>query len=119
MSNGNSSDKAWRAALIGTITGGAVGLAVGLLVAPERGERARRRLAYQLDRMASQMSGYLDRWGEAEEFSEARRSGAEVVDEAKAQAEQILNDANSLLDEVKRHQEAHDQDTSSDPSEEE
>lgn len=117
MSNGNSSDKAWRAALIGTLTGGALGLAVGLLIAPERGERARRRLAYQLDRMASQMSGYLDQWGEAEEFSEARRSGAEVVDEAKAQAEQILNDANTLLEEVKRHQEAH-EDHPSDSSEE-
>lgn len=117
MSTGNSSENPWRAALLGSLAGGAVGLAVGLLIAPERGERARRRLAYQLDRVASQLGDYVDKWGEGEEYSEARRSGAEVVDEAKAQAEQILNDANTLLEEVKRHQEAAEREMESDAPE--
>lgn len=97
----------FRAAVLGALTGGAVGVALGLLIAPERGERARRRLAYQLDHMASRVGTFVEHLGEAEEYSEARRSGAEVVDEAKAQAEQILKDADTLLKEVKRHRNIH------------
>ena len=89
--------------MVGALTGGAIGVAVGILLAPERGERSRRRVAYQLDHMAGRVSDFLDRWGQGEEYSEARESGAEVVDEAKARAEQILKDANTLLEEVKRH----------------
>lgn len=91
--------------MLGALTGGAIGVAVGMLLAPERGERSRRRVAYQLDHMASKASAFLERWGQTQEYSEARESGAEVVDEAKARAEQILKDANTLLEEVKRHQE--------------
>jgi gas vesicle protein len=88
---------------MGAVAGGAIGVAVGMLLAPERGERSRRRVAYQLDHMASRVGNFLDRWGQGQEYSEARESGAEVVGEAKARAEQILKDANTLLDEVKRH----------------
>ncbi len=95
--------------MVGALTGGAIGVAVGMLLAPERGERSRRRVAYQLDHMASRVSDFLDDWGQREEYSEARESGAEVVDEAKARAEQILKDANTLLEEVKRHKDVADE----------
>lgn len=102
---------------MGALTGGAIGLAVGILLAPERGERSRRRVAYQLDHMASAVSDFLDRWGQGEEYSEARESGAEVVDEAKTRAEQILKDANTLLEEVKRHKDVADKSSPEDPPE--
>lgn len=37
---------------LGFMLGGAVGTVVGLLIAPEKGEKMRRRLAFQLDQWA-------------------------------------------------------------------
>lgn len=45
--------------LLGFIVGGAVGTVVGLLIAPEKGERMRRRLAFQLDNLADRFGALV------------------------------------------------------------
>lgn len=89
-----------RAALLGALVGVVVGVGVGLLVAPEQGQRVRRRLAFQLDRMASKLNALLEPAPGLE--NEARRSGRSLVQGARAQAHEIMHEVDALIDEVRR-----------------
>lgn len=98
----SSSSHAARASLLGLIAGGAVGFGLGLLLAPDEGHKARRRVAYLLDRWARQVATLVDQLNSDEVQSAARESGAALIADARAQAERILDDANSLMDEVRQ-----------------
>ncbi len=99
------SSETWRvarASLLGTLVGGAVGFGFGLLIAPNEGRQARRRLGYLLDRWTAQVASLRDQLRDHEVQSDARATGAALVADARQRAEQILQDANALMEEVRQ-----------------
>ncbi len=94
--------KVLRAGVWGTIVGGAVGFGLGLLIAPEEGQKVRRRLVYQLDNLARLVASYVEQLMRAEEESEAKRTGDALVADAQAKAEKIRQDIDALLGEIQR-----------------
>lgn len=84
------------------LAGGAVGFAIGMMFAPKRGPDARRRLAYQLERMAVQAGVLLRRFTGTKVKSEARRNRDAVVADAQAQADHIRDDIDALLEELRK-----------------
>ena len=95
-----------RAAVLSALAGGAAGFALGLLVAPERGQQARRRLAYQLEALAEQTGRLVQGLFGSEVTSEARRTGDALVADAQARADHIRNDIETLLNEIRTQESA-------------
>ena len=93
-----------KGALWGLLIGGMIGLGLGLLAAPEEGQRLRRRLAYRLDRLSARVRTLVDVLGPSPDDSEARRSGAALVADVQEQANRIMHDVDALIDEMKRHE---------------
>lgn len=83
------------------LIGGAVGVALGLLIAPEEGKKMRRRMAYQLEHLADQVGTFVDQIANPELASEARRTGDMLVADAREKAQQIRDDIDALLGEVR------------------
>jgi gas vesicle protein len=90
------------ASLWGTVTGGLVGFGLGLLVAPDGGQHVRQRLAYLLDRWTRQVAYLVDRLQMDDAESDARATGAALVADARERAEQLLQEADKLMEEVRR-----------------
>ncbi|MEM0963714.1 MAG: YtxH domain-containing protein [Bacteroidota bacterium] len=89
--------RAARASLWGFFVGGAAGIAVGLLLAPDEGRQLRRRAAYLLDRWAGDLSALLDRLDNASVPSDARAQADALVADARQQAESLLLEADDLI----------------------
>ena len=90
------------ATLIGAMFGAVLGVGIGVLIAPENGKTIRMRMAYHIDRLAQKVSEIGKRVHEIQEESEARQTASALVHGAQLQAEQIMRDANTLLNEIKR-----------------
>lgn len=93
-------------AIFGVLFGALVGVGIGLLIAPERGVEIRRRMAYHLENLAEYVADLGQRVHRIHEQSEARNSAEEVVAGAQRQAEQIMRDANDLINEIRRTRDA-------------
>ena len=88
----------------GFLLGGAIGLAVGLLIAPEQGEKLRRKLAYRIKHLAGNLEDLVERLGKHEEVDEMIQLKAkEVTDEVNLQAKQLEEEMNALMN---RHKHA-------------
>ena len=105
MKDRSTGDK-FRAGTWGAIVGGAVGFALGLLLAPEEGRRLRRKLAYQLDHISEQVADLIEKVLSPESEGEARRDGKALVDDAQEKAEKIRSDIDALLGEMREGQES-------------
>jgi len=90
------------ASVWGTVSGGLVGFGLGLLVAPDEGQQLRRRLAYLLDRWTRQVGVLVDQLRDSDPRSDARASGLALVEDARKRAEQLLQEADALMEEVRR-----------------
>lgn len=101
-----STGHTFRAGTWGAIVGGAVGFALGLLLAPEEGRRLRRKLAYQLDHLSEQVAELIEKMITPESEGEARRDGKALVDDAQEKAEKIRSDIDTLLGEMREGQES-------------
>ncbi len=84
------------------LAGGAVGFALGMLFAPKRGPDARRRIAYQLERLTAQAEGFLHRLIRTGGESEGRRNSDAVVQDAEARADHIRDDIDALMEELRK-----------------
>lgn len=93
-------------AIFGALFGTLLGVGIGLLIAPERGVEIRRRVAYHLENLAEYLADLGVRVNRFQEESEARDSAAEVVAGAQRQADQIMQDANDLINEIRRTRDA-------------
>ncbi len=95
-----------RIGIWSALIGGAIGFGLGMLFAPQRGPNARRRLAYQIENIASQTGSYVREWtAPSGGSSDARRTRDALVADAQARANHIRDDIDSLLDELKKQQE--------------
>ncbi|MBL7978088.1 MAG: YtxH domain-containing protein [Bacteroidetes Order II. Incertae sedis bacterium] len=84
--------------LLGFLVGGALGLAVGLLIAPEQGEKLRRKVAYRVKQGAQQISALLEAVKEEEDMeSVARRDAQEVVEVTTTEAQQLLAEMDEVM----------------------
>ena len=93
--------------LLGFLLGGAVGLAVGLLIAPEQGEKLRRKVAYRVKHLARDVEDLVDRLGQQQlDSSEAHRRGAEIVEETTLQAKQLQDEMETLMNNARQQKKA-------------
>lgn len=90
-----------RAGLIGVLAGGTLGLATGLLVAPQKGQKVRRRLIYQFENAALRAGLYVEDFlRSSPDGSDARRTGDALVEDAETRAELIREDIDALLEDL-------------------
>jgi gas vesicle protein len=90
-----------RASFWGFAAGGAAGVALGILLAPDEGRQVRQRVAYLLDRWAGQVAGLAEGLLAEAPPSMGRQSADAVVADARQQAEQLLDEAEALMNEVR------------------
>ncbi len=90
-----------RASAWGMLAGGVAGFALGLLLAPEEGRKLRRRVAYQLEHLADQLGVFVEQLAQSDARSEARQTGDQLVADAREKAQQIREDIDALLGEVR------------------
>ena len=93
--------RAVRASVWGFLVGGAAGLSVGLLLAPDEGRQLRRRAAYLLDRWAGDLAALVDRLDGAGVPSDARARADALVADARQQAEDLLSEADALISQAR------------------
>ena len=91
-----------RASAWGILIGGVVGFSLGLLIAPEEGKKIRRRVAFHLDNMASQIGSFVDQSMSPLPGSKARQTGDALVADVKAKAQRISDDIDALLGDARR-----------------
>ena len=97
MSNKNS-------AFFAFLAGAAVGAALGILYAPDKGENTRAKLSFELEKYRERLKEYIDQLmnGKDVPFTTAARSESEkVVKEAQEKAESLLQDVEDLIGQIK------------------
>ena len=92
------------------------GFALGLLAAPEPGQRTRRRLFYQLENVALRTGLLVERLFDRSAGSDARRTGDALVADAQERAQRIRDDIDALLEEMRRQGETRSQKTPAKPA---
>lgn len=91
-----------RAGSLGAVLGGTAGFMLGMLLAPEEGQKIRRRLVYQLEHLAEEIGQVFQRISQPPKAGEARRTGDALVADARAQAQRIRDEIDALLGEMRR-----------------
>lgn len=86
---------------LGLISGALVGSAIALLYAPDKGSNTRDVISYRLSSYLDDLSHLIDRLSEEKEaISEAKRQGDLVVEDARHRAEDLIREAEELLDTI-------------------
>ena len=93
--------RAVRASVWGFLVGGAAGVTLGLLLAPDEGRQLRRRAAYLLDRWAGDLAALVDRLDGTGVPSDARDRADALVADARQQAESLLSEADALISQAR------------------
>ena len=92
-----------RAGLVGGLVGAAAGFALGMLLAPEEGQKIRRRVVYQLENLAGQVGDFVDGIMNPEIRGDARLQADAVIADARSKAQRIQDEMDALLGEARKH----------------
>lgn len=85
----------------GLLSGALIGSAVALLYAPEKGSNTRDILSYRLSSYLDELTQLIERLtDEKSSISDAKRKGDLVVEDARKRAEDLINEAESLLSSI-------------------
>jgi gas vesicle protein len=90
--------------LLAFLLGAAAGTMIGILYAPDKGTNTREKLSFQLGKYREMLQELIDDFVSGRETpltSEAKSQGQKVVDEAKTKAEQLLEDVDDLLEQIR------------------
>lgn len=90
--------------LMAFLVGAATGAILGILYAPDKGVNTREKLSYQLDKYRKMLQELINDFVDGKETpltSEAKSQGQKVVEEAKTKAEQLLEDVDELLEQIR------------------
>ena len=91
-----------RASIVGAVLGGGIGFSLGILLAPEEGQKVRRRLAYQLEHLSNQLGVLVDQLTTSEAPGDARVRGDALIANAKSKAQKIQDEIDALMGEARR-----------------
>ncbi|MFY0689021.1 MAG: YtxH domain-containing protein [Cyclobacteriaceae bacterium] len=96
----NNSGGSFFAFLFGMIAGGII----GLLYAPEKGSSTRDKLSFLLDKYRKQLEDILADVVEGKNLveNEAKVEGERIISDAKSKAEELLDDVNGLINQIKK-----------------
>lgn len=85
------------------LTGAVTGVVLGILYAPDKGTNTRDRLSYQLDKYKKKLDELMQEIVEDENLgdNQAKSDGEKIVNDAKEKAEQLLDDVNGLINQIK------------------
>lgn len=86
---------------LGLISGALVGSVIALLYAPDKGSNTRDVLSYRLSNYLDELTHLIDKLSEEKaSISEAKRKGDLVVEDARHRAEDLIQEAEDLLDTI-------------------
>lgn len=91
--------------LLSFLTGAATGAILGILYAPDKGSNTRDKLSYQLDKYRAKLEELINEIVEGKELvnNSAKVEGEKVITDAKEKAEQLLEDVDELLGQIKKN----------------
>ncbi|MCS7028599.1 MAG: YtxH domain-containing protein [Bacteroidia bacterium] len=83
-----------------------IGLAIGILFAPDKGKNTREKLIFQLQNAFERLKEYINKLKSEEEqlANEGKHLARELVRETKEKAEGLLMDIEELMEKVKNQQ---------------
>jgi len=89
--------------LFAFVSGAAVGTAIGILYAPDKGTNTRNKLSFQLDKYRAKLKEMIEQLAKEKEFSfsSAKEEGHKVISETKNKAERLLEDVDDLINQIR------------------
>lgn len=101
------SKKSGNSLLMAFLAGAATGAILGILYAPDKGSNTREKLSFQLDKYRKMLQDMVNDFVSGKETpltTEAKSQGQKVIDETKNKAEQLLEDVDLLLEQIRGKQ---------------